>query len=273
LLTLKTESESSELNCVYQGYPAGASPGDTRILFNDICITVTNYKSDIMKTKNPLVVVLAVILLISPILTSGFPGVKPDKQSIKFERKKTALFNGKDLTNWEFFLRKATVDPAMVFTVQNGLIHFTPYPWGYMRTKESYSDYKLHVEWRWPVEATNSGVFIHYVPRDSTSFTWIECQLGAGNAGDFICERGIDMDERINKAKGGVKKLAESSEKKTGEWNTMEVICIGNSIKVFVNGVLQNTGTNVNVSNGSIGLQVEGKEIEFRNVYIRKQKK
>jgi hypothetical protein len=148
-----------------------------------------------------------------------------------------------------------------------------PNPWGYMRTKESYADYKLHVEWRWPREATNSGVFIHYVPRDSVSFKWIECQLGAGNAGDFICERGIDMDERINKSKGGVKKLAESSEKKVGEWNTMEVICLGNSVEVYVNGVLQNKGTNVNVGSGAIGLQVEGKEIEFRNVYIRKEKK
>lgn len=226
-----------------------------------------------MKNLNTVLAALITFLILSPLVSSGFPGSKQEKESVKFERKKTALFNGKDLNNWEFFLRKATIDPARVFTVSNGLIRFAPYPWGYMRTKESYSDYKLHVEWRWPVEATNSGVFIHYVPRDSTSFTWIECQLGAGNAGDFICERGIDMDERINKTKGGVKKLAESSEKKTGEWNIMEVICIGNSIKVFVNGVLQNTGTHVNVTGGSIGLQVEGKEIEFRKVYIRKQKK
>ena len=40
--------------------------------------------------------------------------------------------------------------------------------------------------------------------------------------------------------------MAASSEKPTGEWNTMEVICNGNTIEVFVNGVLQNKGTNVN---------------------------
>jgi hypothetical protein len=226
-----------------------------------------------MKTKITFPFVMSLILLLAisfqvPARTDR----KQEKNSLKFERKKTQLFNGKDLTNWEFFLRKATVEPKTVFTVQSGLIRFNPYPWGYMRTKESYSNYKLHVEWRWPVEATNSGVFIHYQPRDSVSFTWIECQLGAGNAGDFICEKGIDMDERINKSKGGVKKLAESSEKKTGEWNTMEVICVDNSVEVFVNGVLQNKGTHVNVNKGSIGLQVEGKEIEFRKVYIRKLK-
>jgi len=196
-----------------------------------------------------------------------------EKKPIKFERKKIQLFNGKDLSNWEFFLKKPTVDPKTVFIAKNGLIHMNPNPWGYMRTKESYSDYKLHVEWCYPVEATNSGVFVHYQPRDSVAFKWIECQLGAGNAGDFICEKGIDMDERVNKTKGGVKKLEESSEKKVGEWNTMEVICIANTIEVYVNGVLQNKGTNLNVNQGAVGLQVEGKDIEFRNLYLRKQKK
>ncbi len=227
-----------------------------------------------MKTKISFPIVLSLIICLAiSFQTSARIAGKQDKNSIKFEKKKIELFNGKDLSNWEFFLRKATVDPKTVFTVQNGLIHFNPYPWGYMRTKETYSNYKLHVEWRWPAEATNSGVFIHYQPRDSVSFTWIECQLGAGNAGDFICEKGIDMDERINKSKGGVKKLAESSEKKIGEWNTMEVICVDNTVEVYVNGVHQNQGTHVNVDKGSIGLQVEGKDIEFRKVYIRKQKK
>ena len=67
------------------------------------------------------------------------------------------LFNGKDLTNWVFYLKDKTVDPATVFTVQNGVIHISGNPFGYMRTKDTYSDYRLHVEWRWPSEATNSG--------------------------------------------------------------------------------------------------------------------
>ncbi len=31
--------------------------------------------------------------------------------------------------------------------------------------------------------------------------------------------------------------MADSSEKPVGEWNTMEVICKGNTIEVIVNGV------------------------------------
>ena len=83
---------------------------------------------------------------------------------------------------------------------------------------------------------------------------------------------GADMNERTDKSKPFVNKMAASSEKPTGEWNTMEVICKANTIEVYVNGVLQNKGTNVNLSKGSICLQSEGKDIEFRNVYLTELK-
>ena len=137
-----------------------------------------------------------------------------------------------------------------------------------MRTKDSYSDYKLHVEWRWPSEATNSGVFVHGQEPDTIWLKCVECQLMAGNAGDFVCMNGADMNERTDKSKTVVKKMAASSEKAIGEWNTMEVICKGNTIEVYVNGILQNRGTNVSVNQGSICLQSEGKDIEFRNVFL-----
>jgi hypothetical protein len=182
------------------------------------------------------------------------------------------LFNGKDLSNWVFKLKDASIDPASVFTIRNGVIHITGNPFGYMRTKDTYSDYNLHVEWRYPSEATNSGVFVHAQPPDSIWLKCVECQLQAGNAGDFVCMNGADMSERTDKSKVFVKKLASSSEKPTGEWNTMEIRCKSNTIEVVVNGVFQNKGTNVNLSKGSICLQSEGKDIEFRNVYLNKVK-
>ena len=213
-------------------------------------------------------------LMIILCTTSGVSlGETKGKLSGNFKGEKIRLFNGKDLNNWTFFLKNPSVNPATVFTVGKGVIHMFSNPWGYMRTKDSYSNYKLHVEWRWPVVATNSGVFIHYQPRDSNTFRWLECNLVAGGAGDFICEKGVDMDERIDKTKGSVKKLATSSEKVVGKWNTMEIVCIGNNLEVFVNKVLQNRATNMTVHEGSICLQCEGSEIEFRNVYLTKLKK
>jgi len=182
----------------------------------------------------------------------------------------TSLFNGKDLHDWEFFLKDQAVDPTTVFMVKNAAIHITGNPFGYMRTKEQYSDYKLHLEWCWPVEASNSGVFIHAQEPDTIWPACIECQLMAGNAGDFICMAGADMNEHTDKSKIVVAKKEASNEKPVGEWNTLEVTCKGNTIEVFINGTLQNKATGVTLSKGSICLQSEGKDVEFRNVFLMK---
>jgi hypothetical protein len=226
-----------------------------------------------MKSRTIQIATMLIILLLAiPTLSVAQGEAKKNKKN---ERTKTIkLFNGKNLKNWTFQLKDTAVDPAGVFTVANGVIHIKGDPFGYMRTNESYSDYTLHVEWRWPNnEATNSGVFVHGQLPDAIWLKCFECQLKAGSAGDFICMNGSDMDERKDKTKIAVPKLAASSEKPTGEWNTMEVVCLGNTIEVSVNGVLQNKATNISINSGSICLQSEGKDIEFKNVFITQLKK
>jgi len=187
---------------------------------------------------------------------------RADKNTIR-------LFNGKDLSNWVFHLKDPSVDPSKIFQVQNDVIHIKGDPFGYMRTVDPYSEYKLHVEYRWPTEASNSGIFIHALPPDTIWLKTFECQLKAGNAGDFVCMSGATMNEK----KGNsivVAKLAASSEKPVGEWNTVEIICKSNTIEVAVNGMLQNKATGISHSSGHVCLQSEGKDIEFRNVYLTK---
>jgi hypothetical protein len=213
---------------------------------------------------------LALTLLIIPVTSTA---QSKSKKTKKPEKETIRLFNGRDLSNWVFQLKDPSVEPAKIFYVKDGVIHITGNPFGYMRTKEIYSDYVLNVEWRWPSEATNSGVFIHAQPPDTIWPRCIECQLKAGNAGDFVCMNGADMIERQDKTVRSVKKLAESSEKTAGEWNTMEVTCTANTIVVYINGVLQNKATGLNVRSGHICLQSEGKDIEFRNVILTKIKK
>lgn len=226
-----------------------------------------------MKTKSMRFLIFALVILTGA--SSGIYGQARQKNAkIKNSRRneKVAniqLFNGQDLSNWVFQLKDPAVDPATVFTVQNGVIHITGNPFGYMRTKDSYSEYKLHLEYRWPVEASNSGVFIHAQLPDTIWIKSFECQLGAGNAGDFICMSGSSMNEQKNNSRV-VKKMTSSSEKPTGEWNTMEVTCKSNTIEVYVNGVLQNKGTGVSATKGHICLQSEGKDVEFKNVFITK---
>jgi len=227
-----------------------------------------------MKTKSiRLIATVIIVLLTANGNMAAQSKAKKGKDKKAEKSEKVQLFNGKDLSNWVFYLKDQSVDATKVFTVKDGVIHITGDPFGYMRTKEKYSDYRLNVEWRWPSEATNSGVFVHGQEPDAIWLKCIEVQLMAGNAGDFVCMNGADMNERTDKSKAVVKKSAESSEKPVGEWNTMEVICKANTIEVLVNGIRQNKGTNINISSGSICLQSEGKDIQFRNVFITKLKK
>ena len=77
-------------------------------------------------------------------------------------QKTEKLFNGKDLSNWNFVVDKNSVPADQVYSVRDGKIFITGQPFGYMYTKEKYSDYKLHVEWRWPNgdSNANSGIFL-----------------------------------------------------------------------------------------------------------------
>ena len=62
---------------------------------------------------------------------------------------RTELFNGRDLTGWVCVTDPEGVGDARdAFSVQNGNIRIAGSPFGYMRTEETYDDYRLHVEWR-----------------------------------------------------------------------------------------------------------------------------
>ena len=185
---------------------------------------------------------------------------------------KKVLFNGEDLDGWSFVVDENSSIPANeVYGIKDGNIHITGNPFGYMRTTEKYSNYKLHAEWRWVGEGTNSGLFLHVQDGDQLWPNAIECQLGSGKAGDFVMLGGSKIAEVESKGKFPIKDRNGNFEKPVGEWNIAEVVCQGNSITVYINGQLQNQATS-ETSEGYIALQSEGGPIEFRNVYLTKLK-
>ena len=87
--------------------------------------------------------------------------------------RETKLFNGKNLDGWTFHLAPdSDVPAAEVFGVKDGVITIAGQPFGYMITEQSFRDYKLHVEWRWVAEPSNSGIFLHAEPIDAV---WPRC--------------------------------------------------------------------------------------------------
>lgn len=62
--------------------------------------------------------------------------------SLSVQAQKTEkLFNGKDLSNWEFLVDKNSVPAEQVYSVKDGMIQIAGQPFGYMYTKQKYSNY------------------------------------------------------------------------------------------------------------------------------------
>ena len=204
--------------------------------------------------------ILGIAMMLSAIVCSCGKGIS-----------KKELFNGENLEGWTCVLdEKSDVPTNEVYGVKDGNIHIVGNPFGYMRTDKKYSNYKLHVEWRWVGEGTNSGLFLHVQDGDKLWPNAIECQLGSGKAGDFVMLGGSKIAEVESQGKFPIKERNGDFEKPISEWNTAEVVCEGNSIIVYINGQLQNQATS-ETSEGYIALQSEGGPIEFRNVYLTAQ--
>jgi hypothetical protein len=189
-------------------------------------------------------------------------------------QKRAALWNGKDFAGWKRFLADENVDVDEVWSVKNGVIHCKGKPNGYMRTIDDYSNYKLHLEWRWTEKPTNSGVLLHASGPDKVWPRCIEAQLKSSNAGDFVLIGGTGISvggkfiQDTSEEYIVVPKKEQSSERAAGQWNVYDIICRGDAITLHVNGVLQSEGTKATDTSGKICLQSEGSPIEFRNIYI-----
>lgn len=196
-----------------------------------------------------------------------------------FAQKKQSLFNGKDLKDWTIYVEDENIKPDEFFYVKNGVIETVGVPVGYIRTNKEYSNYHLHIEWRYPEEPTNSGIFLHTTKPDKIWIAHYQAQLKHGNAGDFIVH-GVGVSATIGDSvyvstesvKPIIAKMHDSNEKKGGEWNSYDITCKGNTIEIKVNGLLQNKASNCSLTKGAIGMQAEGSKIQFRNLWITKIK-
>jgi hypothetical protein len=197
-----------------------------------------------------------------------------DGMSFMSAKDRGELFNGKDFSGWVRFLPDPTADVNDVWRVRDGVIVCAGRPNGYIRTEKKYKNYHLQLQWRWVKEPTNSGVLLHAQEPDQVWPKCIECQLKAGNAGDFVLIGGTGVTvggvdhQDPDRQFVVVEKMAPTSEEPAGQWNTYDIHCKGDSIRCYVNGVLQNEGTDATPSSGYICLQSEGSPIEFRNIRL-----
>ncbi len=198
----------------------------------------------------------------------------------------TSLFNGKDLTGWHVDVPEMDSIPEAInpFIIRDGMLVSLGTPQGHLITDAVYKDYRLEIDYRFAGEPGNCGVLVHAsTPRALYKMfpKSIEVQMMHENAGDFWCiVQDITTDDMIQRrgpeAEWGITEgkqrrimnLTDGSEKSLGEWNTMFIECLGDKIKVWVNGDLVNFGYNASVSSGQIAVQAEGSEVEFRKILL-----
>ena len=197
-----------------------------------------------------------------------------------------SLFDGKDLSGWHVDVPTpdSNVRLRNPFIVRTGMLVSLGEPRGHLITDETYRDYRLEAEYRFPGTPGNAGVLVHAsTPRALYGMfpRSIEVQMESGNAGDFWCIvediRVPDMERRRGPpyewgtTEGKARRilnLTDNSEKPVGQWNTMVIEAVGRSIRVWVNGDLVNDGFDATADHGQIALQSEGSEVEFRKLVL-----
>ncbi len=191
---------------------------------------------------------------------------------------KIDLFNGQDLDNWKIIVDSEDGEPKDLFYVEDGIMNTIGDPFGYIQTKESYSNYKLHLEWRWTEEPSNSGVLLNVQGPELIFPHCVEAQLMHGKAGDFVLMgKGAAITVKDStylvtseeKRYLAIPKFEASSEKPDGDWNTYDITSKDGTLELYVNGVLQNKGTAMTLTEGNIALQSEGGPMQFRNIYLQ----
>jgi hypothetical protein len=191
----------------------------------------------------------------------------------KLEDGYRALFDGHDLSQWEGADGPADAcwkieDDVLIGLEQKG-------PW--LRSREEFGDFNLRLDYRVDPGA-NSGVYVR-VPADGNHHRDTTTEPPAG----FEVQVIDDSARKYGKLKdyqfcGSVYDLAGPKTRVSrppGEWNSLEINCLGNHVVVVHNDVkiVDVTPTshplvNLRQRQGYLGLQNHGGGVSFRNIRI-----
>ncbi|MBX3357675.1 MAG: DUF1080 domain-containing protein [Phycisphaeraceae bacterium] len=177
-----------------------------------------------------------------------------------------ALFEGPDLAGWPVF-PEAT---RRAWSWREGVLACEGNATGYIRTNEAFESFVLRLQWRFDPKGGggNSGVLLRVQPPDAVWPPAVEMQLKSGQAGDLLSIGRFPMSGDAARTSGRRVDRMRTVERPVGEWNDCEVIADGAGLVVRINGEVVNEASEVAVKPGTIALQAEGAEIQFRAVKV-----
>ena len=195
-----------------------------------------------------------------------------------------SLFNGKDLSGWSMDIPAYDNKPELPksFIVRDGMLVSLGKPFGHLLTDKEYENYRLIAEYRFAGKPGNCGILVHASKLRNLYKMYpksIEVQMNHTHAGDFWCiVEDIKVPDMIkrrgSKEKWGITEgkarrilnLTDVSENPVGDWNRMQIECLKDEVKVWVNGELVNHGHGCTAQKGKLSIQAEGSEVEFRRL-------
>ena len=202
-------------------------------------------------------------------------------------------------------------DPKQVFSVMEKdgelLLYITGEIYGGISTKQEYSNYHFKAKFKWgekkwvaPHRNRDSGILYHCVgPQGTYAKAWmssLQSQIQETHFGDFIAMGDVAVQGRVDSVhvvNGEVRGVynpqaklidtgraikRENLEKPTGEWNSLEVICLDTSSIHVINGrvvsAIENSRSTLNdipqpLYSGRILLQSEGAEAYYKDIKIK----
>jgi hypothetical protein len=166
--------------------------------------------------------------------------------------KREPLFNGRDLAGWH-------VLGANEWEADNGILRNRK-SGGNLVTDQKFTDFKLHVEFRYPKDG-NSGIYLR------------------GRYEVQVADTGDELEVGSLGAVYGFLEPSDAAAKKPGEWQTFDVTLVGRMVTVVLNGttIIGNreipgiTGAALDSDEGAPGpllLQGDHTAIEYRNITI-----
>jgi hypothetical protein len=178
----------------------------------------------------------------------------------------TPIFTGLDLAGWHMMGQQDWhTDGGVLWTEGKG---------GWLRSDQRYADFVLRLEYRLAKGAV-SGIFLRSAEQGDPTFTGLKIPL--------LDDAGEMTDLHSTGAIYGAVIPLYAVGKKAGEWNQVEVTCIGRRLTVFLNGnrihkidfddpafVFSEKRPLSKVPNqGYIGLESHTNRVDFRSLRIQ----
>ena len=206
-------------------------------------------------------------------------------------------------------------DPRHVFTIvkmeDEKIIRISGENWGAISTVNEYKNYHLQLQFKWGAlswgqkkkKKKDSGLLYHSVGKYGADYgAWMrsqEFQIEETNCGDYWGVAGGIADipaikksetEYIYNPEGTLINFREGSkqgrrcikgidaENPSGEWNTVDLYCFGDTSLHVINGRLMmilyhgkqiENGQDLPLTNGKIQIQSEGAEVFYREIKIQ----